>query len=329
VAIVAAKMLQGLGLVLAAWLAAAGVAQAVGQSKAPRGQMVDIGEGRSLRLVCEGPKNAPTPTVWMEAGAFGGAADFGAIQQKLTAKGIRSCAYDRAGMGFSPTAPGPRDGDAISGDLARLMVASGESGPFILMAHSMGGLYVREFAVKHPDKIAGLVLIEAVTPELLEMPGADRFVNTFLAIARVNAVAGSLFLTKPAYFFLPDKIGLPPQIRDERRRATVSSRQARAALNEVEHWREAARQTIAAGDYDPTWPVAVITAADIPGAWEKGRRAPERRSHHGSYENAPAASHNSILGGGYNDIVVRGLDRVFAGLAAPTRATETARLEGP
>ena len=56
----------------------------------PSGTYVDIG-GRKLRLVCAGPAQdakmgGDKPTVWMEAGAFGLAADWAAIQEKLTAK---------------------------------------------------------------------------------------------------------------------------------------------------------------------------------------------------------------------------------------------------
>ena len=122
----------------------------------PRGAMIDVG-GRSLRLVCEGPKS-DRPVIWMEAGAFSGAADFAALQQKLAVKGLRSCAYDRAGMGYSDPGPKPRDGTAIVKDLGALITSSGERGPFILMGHSMAGLYLRQFAAQNPDKVAGLVI---------------------------------------------------------------------------------------------------------------------------------------------------------------------------
>src|SRR5690349_11696349 len=92
-------LLAVLGLA-AAWATVAVAAEALGRGGKPRGELVDIGGGRRLRLVCEGPKSGQ-PTVWMEAGAFSGAADFAAIQRKLSAKGLRSCAYDRAGMGYS------------------------------------------------------------------------------------------------------------------------------------------------------------------------------------------------------------------------------------
>src|SRR5437879_11660049 len=117
------RMLIGLALVLVAWIAGGAAMVATAGPFTPSGSYVDIG-GRKLRLVCAGaPMRAnggDKPTVWMEAGAFGLAADFAAIQEKLTAKGIRSCAYDRAGMGWSDPGPQPRDSEAIVADLEKL-----------------------------------------------------------------------------------------------------------------------------------------------------------------------------------------------------------------
>lgn len=324
------KILQILGLMLVAWLVAAGAAEAVAHTRLPRGRMIDIG-GRRLRLICEGPKS-DAPTIWMEAGAFSGAADFGAIQQRLAEQGLRTCAYDRAGLGFSDVGPSPRDGDAIAGDFDKLLVATREHRPVILMAHSMGGLYVRQFAAQHPDKVAGVVLIEAVTPELLDAPGANAFINTFLTMARLNAVGGTLQLTKPAYLFLADRIGLPDDARREKRRGATSGRQARAALDEVNHWRGAAKQAKAAGAYDPAWPVAVITAGrpgQLPGVWETARRAPADQSKAGSYDPVAGASHASILGFDHNTAIITATVRVVASAQAGTHVTQAPRLEGP
>lgn len=301
------KFVRVLAAVFLLWFLAAGVAEAVSRQQPPRGRMVDIG-GRSLRLVCEGEADAH-PTVWMEAGAFSGAADFTALQRQLAAKGFRSCAYDRAGMAYSDKGPAPRDGDAIVSDLEKLIAASGEKGPFILVGHSMAGLYVRQFAARNPDKVAGLVLVEAVTPELLQRPEAKRFFDTFHTIARLGAAAGTLGLTKPAYFFLSDRIGLPPEGVREKRRGFISGRQSRTALDEVEHWMDAARQAEAAGPYNPAWPVAVVTAGRRAGTWDEARREPERASRSGSFENVPEASHTSILGRD-NAAVVRAVERV-------------------
>jgi pimeloyl-ACP methyl ester carboxylesterase len=252
----------------------------------------------------------------MEAGAFGLAADWAAIQEKLTAKGIRSCAYDRAGMGWSDPGPKPRDSLAIVEDLEKLIAASGERGPFILMGHSMAGLHTRLFAARNPDKVAGLVLIEATTPEQIDNPGTQKFLSAFTAISRVAAVSATVGTTWPLYYKSGDRIGLPAQGRAEKRHAYVSGRHARTAENEVVNWPRSAAEARAAAPYDPKWPVAVIVAgrSGLGRGFDDARRVPERASSAGHFEAVPGASHTTILGQTYGDAAVRGVEHVLAHL---------------
>jgi pimeloyl-ACP methyl ester carboxylesterase len=276
----------------------------------PRGDLVDIG-GRRLRLVCEGPRSQ-TPTVWLESGAFSGAADFAAIQQILAGRGLRSCAYDRAGLGYSDPGPAPRDGAAIVGDLERLIAASGERGPFVLTGHSMAGLYMRLFAARNPDKVAGLVFLDAATPEMVEMPEAQAFLGRFTTLARVGAVAGTLGLTKPLFLFA-DRIGLPPTGKAEKRRGFASGRQSRTALAEVESWRAAARQAAGAGPLRARWPVALVTAGPPSpqrSAWREARMAAAPR--YVLIDNIDAADHRTMLGLAHADRVAAAIERVLA-----------------
>lgn len=299
------------------WAVAALAAEAVARSHKPRGEMVDIG-GRRLRVVCEGPRST-APLVWMEAGAFSGAADFAAIQQKLAAKGLRSCAYDRAGLGYSDPGPKPRDGDAIVADFEALVAKVGEPGPYILMGHSMAGLYLRQFAARNPEKVVGLVLLDAVTPEMIDQPGAGRFIDRMTMIARTGAVAGSLGLTKP-FYAMGDRIGLPPAGRAEKRRGFISGRQARNAYAEVLSWRDAARQSMAAGSLRPEWPIAVVTAGPNSPAmsgWNEVRQAPARASRAGTIEAVEAANHRTMLGLTYGDHAVAGVEHVLKARATP------------
>ncbi|MBA4011767.1 MAG: alpha/beta hydrolase [Phenylobacterium sp.] len=306
-------MALGLAALLALWIGAGLGVVALSGSFEPSGRYIDIG-GRKLRLVCAGPKS-DLPVIWMEAGAWGLAADFAAIQQRLAAKGIRSCAYDRAGMGFSDPGPKPRDSAAVAADLAKLIAASGERGPFVFMAHSMAGQHIRQYAGQHPEQVAGLVLLEATTPEMAERPEAQKFLHRVQMVARASAIAGSLQLTKIAYY-MGDRIGLPPQGQAEKRHAFVSGRHARTAAHEVMVWPQGAVQA-AAVPLDPKWPVAVITAgnAELMAGWNVVRRAPERNSRAGYYENEPAAQHASLLGLTHSDAVLRGVDHVLAALA--------------
>ncbi|WP_337188265.1 alpha/beta fold hydrolase [Phenylobacterium sp.] len=297
---------------VAAWGAVAVAAEAASRTARPRGEMIDIG-GRKLRLVCEGPRS-DRPVVWLEAGAFSGAADFAALQQILAARGLRSCAYDRAGMGWSDRGPSPRDGDAIAADLEALVKASGERGPFVLVGHSMAGLYMRQFAVRNPDQVVGLVLVDAVTPDMMAIPDAQKFIDAATSLSGLGAAAGTLWLTKPLYW-MPDRIGLPGFGLAEKRRGFVSGRQARTAYAEVKQWRAAAAQAKAAGDLDPEWPVAVVTAGSRSGRmaeWNAIRNAPATAARHGMVDNVDEATHTSVLGRTWGERVARGVDFVIA-----------------
>src|SRR6185503_6844969 len=74
-------------------------ARPAARGSAVRGEFVDIG-GRRLRIVRAGPAQSARPTVVLEHGAFGCASDWQVVQDRLAAKGLRSLAYDRAGLGF-------------------------------------------------------------------------------------------------------------------------------------------------------------------------------------------------------------------------------------
>lgn len=304
-------LLAVIAFVALTWGTVALAAEVISRSHKPRGEMVDIG-GRKLRLVCEGPKSA-RPVIWMEAGAFSGAADFAAIQQKLTARGLRSCAYDRAGMGYSEPGPAPRDGNAITGDLEKLMAASGEPGPYVLVGHSMAGLYLRQFAATNPDRVVGLVLLDAVTPEVIALPGAWRFAVRMQRLSRLVAVAGGLGLTKPLYWW-GDRIGLPPEGKAEKRRGFISGRQAQAAYIEVRSWRVAAEQAAQAGPLRPEWPVAVVTAGPVSverSAWNEARETPARGSRAPMIEAIPGADHRTMLGLVHSARVVAAVEHVL------------------
>jgi pimeloyl-ACP methyl ester carboxylesterase len=138
--------------------------------------LFDIG-GRSLHLHCAG---RGTPTVLLEAGH---GADGGTWQRVQTdiAKQTRACAYDRAGLGFSDKPGKPRAVADILQDLRALLATAGITGPYVLVGHSIGALYVRLYAAAHPDEVAGMVLVDGSTededlrewsllpPELLKM----------------------------------------------------------------------------------------------------------------------------------------------------------------
>jgi pimeloyl-ACP methyl ester carboxylesterase len=296
------------GLLLAVLLyIALGGAMAAVSSNPLRGRMVDIG-GRSLHLVCAGPSSGH-PTVWFESGAFGIAADWAEVQRQLTELGMRSCAYDRAGLGQSDPGPAPRDSRAIAADLEALIARSGETRPFIFVGHSMAGLHVRLYAVTHPEQVVGVVLVDATTAEATDYGTLRMFVERFGQISRLAAGAASLGLLKPVAPLLGDGIGLPADAVRAKQAAFGSGPSNRAAADEVTLWMTDAAQARAAGAYDPAWPVAVVTAGPAKGraAWKSAQAAPARASVHPYVVNVEGAGHASLLGRRFAKAIVDGV----------------------
>ena len=278
----------------------------------PRGELIDIG-GRRLHAVRAGPRPTSGALVLLEAGAFGFSADWAVVQAKLAALGLASLAYDRAGLGLSDPGPKPRDGLAVVHDLEAMLAKLGETGPLILCGHSMAGLHVHLFAARNPSRVAGIVLVDATTPEAMDSKLVSAFVGQFGGAARLVAWGAGVGLFKPlAGTGLADQIGLTGAVGEEKRWAFADRDHNAWAAEEVAHWPAAASQARSAGALDPAWPVAVVLAgpADSRNALKALQMAPARASGHGSIEHVAGASHATVLGGLYADAIVRGIEFV-------------------
>src|ERR671920_603653 len=126
----------------------------------PPGEMVDVG-GHSLHINCVGQGG---PTVVLDAGSGGMSAHWALVQREVSDT-VRVCAYDRAGMGWSEMGPQPRDAKQISGELHALLNGADIEGPYVLVGHSFGGLYMRTYAARYPDEVAGVVLVDSSSPK--------------------------------------------------------------------------------------------------------------------------------------------------------------------
>lgn len=156
--------------------------------------LVPIGDDREMYVECIG---AGSPTVVLISGFRGAHDDWthvidpaipthGPIHAWSTVftqvrKFTRVCAYDRPGtaqFGGAPTAsspvPQPTTADDGADHLRALLIAAREPGPFVVVAHSWGGLIARLFASHNPNAVAGLVLVD---------PGSE-FLETSLTPAQ-------------------------------------------------------------------------------------------------------------------------------------------------
>jgi pimeloyl-ACP methyl ester carboxylesterase len=81
-------------------------------------------------------------------------------------------AYNRPGHGDSSTVTTPRDGAHVVAELRELLLSLGLRPPYVLVGHSLGGLYMQLYARRHPDEVAALVLVDSTHPNQLDGEGA-------------------------------------------------------------------------------------------------------------------------------------------------------------
>lgn len=123
----------------------------------PPGVLIHVGE-HQFHLYCTG---AGEPTVVFEAGLGDSSFIWNRVQKELSTA-TRVCSYDRPGLGWSDFIAELIPRQQVAENLHTLLVNAGVQGPYILVGHSIGGIYVREFTYAHPDKVAGLVYIDSV-----------------------------------------------------------------------------------------------------------------------------------------------------------------------
>ena len=99
------------------------------------------------------------PTVLFEAGQAGFSLDWMLVQPEVS-RFARTCAYDRAGLGWSEAGPRPRTPQQVVAELHTLLMEALVPTPYVLVAHSLGARYARRYAEQYPEDVLGLVLVD-------------------------------------------------------------------------------------------------------------------------------------------------------------------------
>lgn len=190
--------------------------QRVAEPAPPHGA-VDIGNGRAIFLDCQG-RGAPTVLIIPGKGSYAEAwnvvvpqddpirsSTYDVIEQAAltpsrdavqptVARTTRVCAYDRPntrpdGTDQSTPVPQPHSVAADVDDLLALISAAHLAGPFVVVAHSYGGLIADLLARTHPDLVSGLVMVDPVS-EFLPAVGTPVQNAAFERDGKVPAIPG-------------------------------------------------------------------------------------------------------------------------------------------
>jgi pimeloyl-ACP methyl ester carboxylesterase len=127
-----------------------------------QGRLVDVGGGRRIQIDCRG-EGGPT-VVFQSGGDVLGSLAWKPVLEKAS-KNSRACAYSRAGILWSDPAPGTFKPEEVAHDLHAALKAAGEKPPYVLVAHSRGGLYNLIFAGLYKDEVAGMVFADSSHPD--------------------------------------------------------------------------------------------------------------------------------------------------------------------
>jgi pimeloyl-ACP methyl ester carboxylesterase len=225
------------------------------------GRMVDIG-GRSLHLQCSG---AGSPVVVLSSGLGEHSTSWSWITAEVS-KTATVCAYDRAGQVWSDDSSAAPDGVAIARDLHALLHAAGLPAPYVMVGHSTGGLYTQVFADRYPSEVAGMVLLDSLTPRA--MTALPKYPGFYAMFRRGSALLPSLArIGATQLIYRSAGSTLPPSAQRAEHAIASSPREQRSARAEFAALRATftqAQRLSSLGDV----PLAVITAGvDMAPGW--------------------------------------------------------------
>jgi pimeloyl-ACP methyl ester carboxylesterase len=221
----------------------------------PPGRLVDI-DGCRLHVRTAG---GGFPTVVLEAGLGGMSSAWGWVQPEA-ARFSCVVSYDRAGLGWSGPDTAPKTAALAARRLRSVLLHSGILPPYVLVGHSMGGLFVRVFADRYPDEVAGMVLLDAVHPDQhLRSAAIDTHMRTGFRFLKAIPLLTRLGYVRLAGIFNAWVDGLPAKHAAEAEAFLSSYRHLKTTRDESLAW-----ETICAEVRDTKGlgniPLAVVTA---------------------------------------------------------------------
>jgi pimeloyl-ACP methyl ester carboxylesterase len=242
------------------------------------GRLVDVG-GHRLYIDCTG---SGTPAVVLQSG-LGEASSYWSRIAPAVAQSTTVCVYDRAGHGRSDVVAGPQDGIALATDLHTLLERAGVPGPYVLVGHSSGGPYVRVFAARYPDKVAGMVLLDAQPADAFT--ALPDYPSTYQTLRMAYGLGPSL----ARIGLLGVALGLPAD-----QSSPAAARGARDELGVLPATLQQAQALTSLGDR----PLIVVTAGSgQQTGWLAAQGSMTGLSTSSAHRVVPAATHTSLISG--------------------------------
>lgn len=198
----------------------------------PAGRMVATPHGR-VHMLEQGPREGPA--VVLLHGASGNLRDWQISLMPVLPPDLRAIAPDRPGFGHSDPAPG--QGWRLGPQVAMLRAAlhAAGAGRFVLVGHSFSGALALDWALAHPDEVAGVLVLAGATMDwggalsphyrLVAAPGIGRAVAALVPRLLPRAVLAGMvrevFAPQPVPHDYAERAGVAMALRPATFRANA------------------------------------------------------------------------------------------------------------
>ena len=196
---------QARSLTLSLFLGLAGLLAGGPASAAAEQARVDVIDGRKVESVTIRNGSAKMVVVF-ESGLRGTLDQWDKVLDAVSPD-ASVFAYNRAGYANSEASEGRRDGATIVRQLRQVLRHKGLHPPYVLVGHSLGALYMQQFARMHPEEVSGIVLVDGVLPRMVkkpdEFPFTTRLAKRVLLSNTVSREVDSIYETGEQVLALP------------------------------------------------------------------------------------------------------------------------------
>lgn len=124
------------------------------------GSVIKVGD----RTVHVHQLGAGAPPVILEAGIAASSLNWSILQPQLAAL-TSTFSYDRAGLGWSASTGRGCNLSQMATELHQWLDAQQVPRPYVLVGHSFGTMVLRVYAQRFPEELAGIILVDPLTPE--------------------------------------------------------------------------------------------------------------------------------------------------------------------
>jgi pimeloyl-ACP methyl ester carboxylesterase len=128
------------------------------------GVLVEVDEGSRMHVYSRAEHPGEPTLVFLDGMGLGSAYyELKSVWEPL-AEDVDVATVDYLGYGFSGTTAKERTSENVATEIHAALQGAGVEGPYVLVAHSLGGLYALRFSELYPDEVAGFVGLDTTSP---------------------------------------------------------------------------------------------------------------------------------------------------------------------